>query len=90
MTMVNNYVDMIKKGLLLQICDFYWCSVTYTIDGTYEFDNHEERWYADNIDDALTSWLDTLIDQDEERAAENLPPLWAVEIAFINEILRNN
>ena len=46
MTMVNNYVDTIKKGLLLQICDFYWCSVTYTIDGTYEFDNHEECWYA--------------------------------------------
>ena len=86
MTMVNNYVDMIKKGLLLQICDFYWCSVTYTIDGTYEFDNHEERWYADNIDNALASWLDTMIDTDEESEE----PIWGDTIKFLNEILIEN
>ena len=86
MTMVNKYVDMIKKGLLLEICDFYWCNVTYTIDGTYEFDNHEERWYTDNIDDALTSWLDTMIATDEESE----DPIWGDAIKFINEILRNN
>ena len=55
----------------------------------YTFDNGI-RWYADGTDNALAGWLDTLIDTDEERAAEDLPPLWAVEIAFINEILRNN
>ena len=86
MTMVNKYVDTIKKGLLLQICDFYWCNVTYTIDGTYEFDNHEERWYTDNIDDALTSWLDTMIATDEESEE----PIWGDAIKFINEILIKN
>ena len=86
MTMVNNHVDMIKKGLLLQICNFYWCDVKYSSDGTYEFDNHVERWYAYNIDDALTSWLDTMIDTDEESEE----PIWGDTIKFLNEILIEN
>lgn len=87
MTMVNNYVDMIKKGLLLQICEFYWCSVTYNDDeGTYEFDNNESRWSCSNIDDALASWIDTLIDTDEE----SFEPIWGNAIQFINETVINN
>ena len=85
MTMVNNYVDMIKKGLLLQICEFYWCDVTFSSDG-YEFNNNESRWYTDNIDDALASWLDTMIDTDEESEE----PIWGNTIKFLNEILIEN
>ena len=86
MTMVNNYVDMIKKGLLLQICEFYWCDVTFSSDGTYEFNNNESRWYTDNIDNALASWLDTMIDTDEESEE----PIWGNTIKFLNEILIEN
>ena len=83
-------IETVKRGLLVQIAEQFWCKMEYDSSlNRYTFDNGI-RWYADGTDNALAGWLDTLIDQDEERAAENLPPLWAVEIAFINEILRNN
>ena len=86
MTMVNTYVDMMKKGLLLQICDLYWCSETYhDHDNTYEFDNHESRWTCKGIDDALWSWIDTMIDTDEESDGA----IWGDAIRFINETVLN-
>lgn len=77
-------VETIKRGLLIQICEQYWCQVEYSAkDNSYTFDNGVSKWCTYNIDDALWSWIDTMIDTDEERAKYDLPPLWAFEIDFI-------
>ncbi len=76
--------ETIKRGLLIQIAEQYWCSVEYNAkDNSYTFDNGVSTWCTYNIDDALNSWIDTMIDTDEERAKYDLPPLWAKEIDFI-------
>lgn len=79
------YMDTIKKGLLMDICEYYYCTVriTYANDCVFEFDNGEDYWESPSIDWALYSWLDTMIDTDNENVEEGYNPIWTEQIKFI-------
>lgn len=90
---MNRYMDMVKKGLLMEICEYYNCNVTvhyYDGDGCYVFDNGEELWENHNIDWALFSWLDTLIDTDDELVEDGCSPIWLEEIQMIKDCVLPN
>ncbi len=79
------YMDTIKKGLLMDICEYYFCDVkiNYATDYSYEFDNGENSWSVSDINWALFSWYDTLIDTDNEQVEEGYNPIWTEQIKFI-------
>lgn len=90
---MNRYMDMVKKGMLMEICEFYNCNVTiHYMDGSgcFVFDNGEDFWENHNIDWALYSWIDTLIDTDNELVEEGREPIWTEEIKLIKDCVLPN
>lgn len=67
-----------KLELLLQICEFYWCSVKfdYSDSNGIVFDNGEQIWQAKDINEALKTWIDTL----EESNDDTDDNVWDIEL----------
>lgn len=78
-----------KKELLREICDVYNYEIIYDDEYVTLITEDDVLEGYENIDLALISWLDTLIESEIEYRKDNVDITWIEEINYIKDIKSN-
>lgn len=78
-----------KKKLLREICDVYGYEIIYDDEHVTLITDEDILEGYENIDLALISWLDTLIESELEYRKDNVDATWIEEIDYIKNIKSN-